>query len=420
MTHAPTDPTDPLEAAFGIEELFFSRTDERGVIQSGNAVFQRVSGYGWEELIGSPHKLVRHADMPKAVFHLLWDTIKAGQPIGAYVKNRAKSGQYYWVFALVTPVEGGYLSVRLKPSSPLFDTVRSEYGKLRRAELEGKLSAADSAAALLGRLQELGWCSYGAFMADALVQEVNARAETLQGQVDQTGLMRRTVIEGATRNLADAREILTLCKKLKNSAVNLSIHSAKNAAHRQIFGVISENFARVSDRLKLQVEGFIDKAEVVNDQINTGLFLSATVSIQDEITQVFRAEQDRDSEFDQGREVKLLDRQSAEYADRAKASLGDMLARIRDFRWHCDEMLEHTGALGVTGSVGLIETARLDRGGAVAYDLLEETARIQHEIEAIIKKITQCNQALEQDVTVMSTAGPTPATGPAPAFALCS
>jgi PAS domain S-box-containing protein len=107
------------EAMFQISEAFYSRTDKRGVIQSGNDVFQRVAGYEWDDLIGAPHKLIRHPDMPKGVFQLMWDRIKEGKPTGAYVKNRRICGRFYWVFALIAPTEDGYISTRIKPTSPL-------------------------------------------------------------------------------------------------------------------------------------------------------------------------------------------------------------------------------------------------------------------------------------------------------------
>ena len=130
VTISPKLPSVDEEVPFIFDELFFSRTDGRGVILAGNSVFQRVSHYSWNELIKKPHNVIRHPDMPKGVFWLLWDTIKRGDPVGAYVKNRAKDGRYYWVFAIITPVEGGYLSVRLKPSSDLFAVVAQEYKSL--------------------------------------------------------------------------------------------------------------------------------------------------------------------------------------------------------------------------------------------------------------------------------------------------
>ncbi len=85
------------------DDIIVSKTDPKGRITYVNEVFCQVSGYGERELIGQPHSLIRHPDMPRAVFKLLWDQIQAGREIFAYVKNITKRGDYYWVFAHVTP-----------------------------------------------------------------------------------------------------------------------------------------------------------------------------------------------------------------------------------------------------------------------------------------------------------------------------
>lgn len=115
------------ESPFGFDELFFSTTNERGVITFGNDVFVRVSGYPRETLKGAPHSIIRHPDVPRAVFKLLWDTLQAGRPIAAYVKNLSANGSFYWVYAFVFPIQDGYLSIRLKPSSPIFSVVKNLY-----------------------------------------------------------------------------------------------------------------------------------------------------------------------------------------------------------------------------------------------------------------------------------------------------
>ena len=91
------------ERTFGEDEIIVSKTDTRGVITYANHVFSRVSGYAVKELVGAPHSIVRHPDMPRCVFKLLWDTIAAGNEIFAYVLNLAKDGDHYWVLAHVTP-----------------------------------------------------------------------------------------------------------------------------------------------------------------------------------------------------------------------------------------------------------------------------------------------------------------------------
>jgi len=79
------------------KRIIVSKTDMKGIILYANDYFSEVSGYSEVELIGQPHSIVRHPDMPKAVFYLLWETIKKGQNITAVVKNMAKNGDHYWV-----------------------------------------------------------------------------------------------------------------------------------------------------------------------------------------------------------------------------------------------------------------------------------------------------------------------------------
>ncbi len=95
------------ERTFGEDEIIVSKTDNAGRITYANEVFLNVALYTEREVLGQPHSMVRHPDMPRCVFKLLWDTIQDGREIFAYVKNMAKNGDYYWVFAHVTPSFGG-------------------------------------------------------------------------------------------------------------------------------------------------------------------------------------------------------------------------------------------------------------------------------------------------------------------------
>ncbi|MCR1815292.1 PAS domain-containing protein [Aliarcobacter butzleri] len=99
-----------------------SETDSNGVILFANSDFCKIAEYNINELIGQPHSIVRHPDMPKVAFQSLWDTVKSGKVWTGYVKNATKSGGFYWVFATVYPFvtqngESGYLSCRRKASN---------------------------------------------------------------------------------------------------------------------------------------------------------------------------------------------------------------------------------------------------------------------------------------------------------------
>ena len=94
----------------GVDQLFFSTTDARGVIRHSNNVFIELSRYRRDELSGAPHNIVRHPEMPSGAFKTIWDTLKTDSPFAAYVHNLAADGSEYDVFVTVTPLsDGGYL-----------------------------------------------------------------------------------------------------------------------------------------------------------------------------------------------------------------------------------------------------------------------------------------------------------------------
>ncbi len=92
-----------VERSFGKNEVIVSKTDTKGIITYANEVFLRMADYTLEEVLGKPHNLIRHPDMPKIVYRLLWERLKSGKEIFAYVVNRTKYGDHYWVFAHATP-----------------------------------------------------------------------------------------------------------------------------------------------------------------------------------------------------------------------------------------------------------------------------------------------------------------------------
>jgi len=129
-----------VERTFGEEEIIVSKTDLKGRITYANDVFLRIASYTEKEVIGAPHSLVRHPDMPRSVFKLLWSTIASGEEIFAYVVNMAKNGDHYWVFAHVTPTFGadgkviGYHSNRRVPSAAQIGIVKPVYADLLATE----------------------------------------------------------------------------------------------------------------------------------------------------------------------------------------------------------------------------------------------------------------------------------------------
>jgi aerotaxis receptor len=116
-----------------------SETDSKGNILFANEDFCTIAEYGLDELIGRPHNMVRHPDMPKKAFKSLWETVQSGEIWTGYVKNATKSGGYYWVFATVYPFEScdggqGFLSCRRKASDAEIHAAIELYKEWKREE----------------------------------------------------------------------------------------------------------------------------------------------------------------------------------------------------------------------------------------------------------------------------------------------
>jgi PAS domain S-box-containing protein len=126
-----------VERSLGDDDFIVTKTDAKGRILYANRIFIALSGYTEAELLGSQHNIIRHPDMPRAVFKLLWDHIAAGQEFIGYVKNMARDGSFYWVLTPDRDGERGivgYTSVRRKPQREAVAAASALYREMAAAE----------------------------------------------------------------------------------------------------------------------------------------------------------------------------------------------------------------------------------------------------------------------------------------------
>lgn len=168
----PTTPPTGRERLFDPDEIIVSKTDLKGRITYANQTFINVSQFSERELLGQPHNVIRHRDMPRAVFKLLWDVVSGGNEIFAYVINQAKSGDHYWVLAHVTPTFDesgnvtGYHSNRRVPRREAVEVASAVYAEMLAIEQsheDWRAGMQASTELLLARLGELG-LSYEEFV----------------------------------------------------------------------------------------------------------------------------------------------------------------------------------------------------------------------------------------------------------------
>ncbi|MFN8204683.1 MAG: PAS domain-containing protein [Solirubrobacteraceae bacterium] len=385
-TETPRGRTRPVpiaeERTFALDELFISTTDAKGIVRSGNRVFSRVAAYAQDEMVGTNHNLIRHPDMPRAAFRLLWDWIGAGQPVAVYVKNLAKDGRFYWVMAVVAPVDGGYVSVRMKPTSPFFALAQELYGALLAVEREvengnvrrRKDAIAASAEKLGELLADAGYPSYEAFMHAALVAEVAAREAAMEGD------RRRPGADAAQDpELAPLQEACARMHESLQSAIGLLDRVTR-------LGERLEQRARFAAELAADIRLFSINAQLAADRLgDRGSALQAVAGLMRARSQAANP---------------VIERVSAGLRD-ATGSLGDMgfglaagMLQSEMLLVYLDELAadsarRHDAAddLWALAQAGEVAVDRLFRTRAAAHDALAAVAAHGEQLAAELRAI---------------------------------
>ncbi len=319
------------EVPFKAEDLIFSTTDSKGFIRSADEVFVQMSRYPVGEMLGKPHSMVRHPSMPRCIFQLLWDYIKQNKPIGAYVKNMASDGSYYNVFALVSSLTDGYLSVRLKPTSKYFQTAHKIYAQLLDCEnklaAEGKTSAqcvAESSKLLGSLLKENGFENYDAFMYAALEEEMRSRDEQIHkvyrcnlwelNALDAAQVMRGKpnaetlavlhaersctiagkTFESVSSLLAlqaslnrNAQAIMRVADTLGMSSINVSLEATRLGEHGRCLSVISSHLGETSQTISTLADSLQNQIRVTSHSLGSAVFRLASTRLQTETMLAF-------------------------------------------------------------------------------------------------------------------------------------
>ncbi len=428
------------ERVFGIDELFFSITNKAGIIQQGNSVFVRVSGYSYEEILGAPHNILRHPDMPRVVFKLMWDTIKAGETIAAYVKNRSKCGRYYWVLAVVMPTDGGYLSIRLKPTSSMLSTVINLYGQLliteRQLENEGR-SRAEAMAASGKRLEkalaELGYSDYPSFMNAAISTEMTSRHRLLRSEHfrgcmrspgfrgyeldDRTQIVAKhfSDLDNHLQNLfqyldefreTNVRLIETSHAMLANSAtirllsLNATVAASQLGSKANTLSVVAESLGEASGSGERDIIKISEEMGELVDSLSALIFEVATIKLQSEVSNFFLNELQRDGVGSSHGESQSLSTLVIEVNKRISTvyeRLSSTESAFAILRKRVERLLLITQRLRFVQFAGLKESVALS--GADAFAVIFDKAKSQidetrRECDKLAKLVENCQSLI--------------------------
>lgn len=157
------------ESLLNDSDIMLSITDRQGKIISANSIFCNVSGYHRQALTGQPQNIVRHKDMPRHIFQIMWDNIKTNQPFCGYLKNETKNKEPYWIFTLVFPVSSQYFAISMKAQSPLIHNIKQLYEDMLKTE---KTSLTEGHQLLNLFVLSQGFNDYQSWMVSALEAEM--------------------------------------------------------------------------------------------------------------------------------------------------------------------------------------------------------------------------------------------------------
>lgn len=391
---APDRLADAGEIQLPMAELFVSRTDRRGVLQSGNAVFQRISGFPWDRLLGAPHRIIRHPDMPAGVFQLFWDWLLEGRKIGAFVRNSTVDGRHYWVFAVALPAPEGFVSVRMRPSGPLFEMIRPIYADLRRREREEGLSPADSRDLFLATLLRHGHDSYGTFMSAAMEEVFAARGAALQRNDPPRVAQARRLGAAVGTARRHAARIAALFEEIRGVPTNIRILAAQLERGGGPIGVISTNHTTLSEEMLAGVAEFRDATTRTAGIIGDGLFLACTSALVGEIAEIHLREESLPPGIDAAAEARILQQLDRQCHEAARSALAGIPAQAEIFAKLAHGVKRHVTGLDVTRIMCKIENARLAQGTSGLSEIIDNLEDVQARIARELAEIERASRTI--------------------------
>jgi aerotaxis receptor len=421
-------PVSSIEYAFPRGETLVSTTDLKGRILYCNPTFIVVSGYEKSELLGQPHNLIRHPDMPEEAFRDMWATIAAGRPWSAPVKNRRKDGSHYWVMANVTPlmqdgVPQGYMSVRTEATreqvaaaEALYCSMREEMAAgVRVHRLQHGTLRVDTVAGRLRRWLQLGIEARITLVSAAVAAASAGAAAVLAGAAALPALA-GAALAGAVGGLAGGGLLRAMMLRPLRELLNTANHMAAGDLTQRIeatgsdtLGQLRRSLAQLNVNLRSIVRDARTEVDHMRDatrEIAAGNLdlssrtesqaasLQETAASMEQITSTVRnsagSAQQAAKLAGQASEVTQRGSQAMSEVNRTMHVISDSSQRIAEIIGVIDGIAFQTNILALNAAVEAARAGEQGRGFAVVAAevraLAQRTSGAAREIKVLIEE----------------------------------
>ncbi|MGA0611770.1 methyl-accepting chemotaxis protein [Caldimonas sp. KR1-144] len=395
-----------------------STTDLDSYITYCNPAFIEVSGYAKDELIGQPHNLVRHPDMPPEAFRDMWETLRAGQPWSALVKNRRKNGDHYWVVANVTPVvkDGrpvGYMSVRTKPTREQIAAAEALYARMRQEAAEKNLRTR----LLRGELRPVGLARVTATLSRAAGWTLGAAAGLATGAVAMLlpsspvltvlagmGFGAAAVAFSRARLLARADELVTVANRIAAGDLTQKVDVDAYGEFKRLAKALSQvsvNLRAIVSDVRAEVAGVnhaVEQIALGNKDLSSrtesqASSLQQTAASMQQMTEAVKQSADNSAQANQlAASAASAAGRGGEVVGRVVSTMDDISQssrKIADIIGVIDGIAFQTNILALNAAVEAARAGEQGRGFAVVAgevrNLAQRSAGAAKEIKTLIE-----------------------------------
>jgi len=415
-------PVTDNEVLFPPEQKLISSTDLQGNIMHCNEAFEEISGFTRSELIGQPHNLIRHPDMPPEAFQVMWDTLKLGKPWMGLVKNRCKNGDYYWVDAYVTPVTDkgkviGYESVRTCPDRTDVKRVDKLYTRIRQKGVKYP------APSLLNE-----WVILALFIVCAALAALSAQPLFAAGLLLIGGVLATYLANRKRRHYFNELDAL-LDDSFKHPLAAISYTDDELALGQLKVGILSmkahldtvltrieDEASRVSEQSQIGLRTSNDAAEEMRkqqsetDQVAAAMYEMATTinEVSKNVQETAERSEHANDMAMEGKNVAITTRQSIEVLkdkvgeiSGSVDELSNEIVRIAKAAEIIEQIADQTNLLALNAAIEAARAGEHGRGFAVVADEVRELAkRTQDSTKDIHKIINELTERAKRSVQV--------------------